>query len=191
MASTEIQTLELIWENKGRASLLKIARDFRLSNDYCRLICRSLIKNKFIEFSEGQYKITDLGKKELEKLGIIEKVPKSQTLFTKRAGPQGPVKKLARPVKKKVRVKRKKKKVQEKEKGLETKKETIAELSDLGVKLIKTLKKKGFRNLEDIATTSVSRLMQMVEGLGLKKSAQLINKARAKLRKEGKEYLWE
>ncbi|MCG2688333.1 hypothetical protein L6250_01720, partial [Candidatus Parcubacteria bacterium] len=164
---------------------------FRLSNDYCRLICRSLIKNKLIKFLEGQYKITDLGKKELEKLGIIEKVPKDPD----KSGPIGQVKKVIIPKKKaRAKIKPKKKiinKAKKAKKKTEAKKSSIAELSDFGVKLIKILKKKGFRNLEDIATTSVSRLMQMVEGLGLKKSAQLINKARAKLRKEGKEYLWE
>jgi len=185
MASTEIQILELIWENKGRASLLKIARGFRLSNDYCRLVCRSLIKNKLIKFSEGQYKITDIG------TGMIEKAPKD---FDK-TGSMEQVRKVTISKKKaRAKIKPKKKIINKAKKAkekTEAKKSSIAELSDFGVKLIGTLKEKGFRNLEDIATTSVSRLMQMVKGLGLKKAAQLINKARAKLRKEGKEHLWE
>jgi len=72
MASTEIQVLKFIWENKGKASWLRIIKELRyFSLNYCRLICQSLIKNKFIEFSEGQYKIIALGKKELMRRGLI------------------------------------------------------------------------------------------------------------------------
>ena len=77
MTSTETQLLKFIWEHKGEASWLRIIKELRFFNlDYCRLICESLIKNKFVEFSKGQYKITALGKKELAKLGIIKKAEK-------------------------------------------------------------------------------------------------------------------
>jgi len=172
VTSTEIQLLKFIWENKGKASWLRIVKGLRFFNpDYCRLICGSLIKNKFIKFSEGQYKITALGRKKLEKLGLIEKVEK-----------------VAKPKKAKKKVIFKKR---EKKKALRVKKATITELSNLTPKLVEVLKKKGLLTLEDIATTSASRLMEVIEGLELKKAAEMINEARDKLRKEGKEYLWE
>lgn len=165
MPSTETQLLKFIWENEGKASWFRIVKELRFfSPSYCRLICKGLIKNKFIEFSEGQYKITGLGRKELEKLGMIEKVEK----------PKRPPKKLKRKIVAKKEVK-------------ET---PIVELSDLSPKLKEALKKKGFRTLEDIATTSVVKL-EGIEGLTLGQAAKIINKARDKLRKEGKEYLWE
>lgn len=67
----------------------------------------------------------------------------------------------------------------------------MIKLSGLSSELMEALKKKGFKTLEDIATTSVSRLVEMIESLKLQKAAEMINEARAKLRKEGKEYLWE
>jgi len=169
MASTEIELLKLIWKNKGKASWLRIVKELRFfSPNYSRLICQSLIKNKFIEFSEGQYKITGLGRKELVKLGMIEKVEK-----------------VAKP--KKPRKPKKPEKIVAKK---EIKGTPITELSGFTPKLIKALKKKGFRTLEDIATTSVVKL-EGIEGLTLGKAAKMINEAREKLKKEGKEYLWE
>ena len=169
MPSTEIEVLKFIWENKGKASWLRIVKELRFfSPDYSRLICEGLIKKKFVEFSEGQYKITGLGRKELVKLGLIEKVEKVVK-----------PKKLKKP-KRKGEVKKAKRKEL-----------TITELSGLSPKLIEALRKKGFRTLEDVATTSVSRLVEMIEGLKLQKAADIINKTRDKLRKAGKEYLWE
>ncbi len=172
MASTETQSLKIIWENKGKASLLKIAKELKISTNYGHLICRDLLKDKFVEFFEGQYKITDLGKEELEKLGVIEKVSK--------------VIKLQKSKKKPVGVER-----EETIAKKEVRKATITTLSNLAPKLIEALKKKGFKTLEDIATTSVSRLEEIIEGLKLQKAAEMINEARAKLKKEGKEHLWE
>ena len=160
MASTETQLLKFIWEHKGKAPWLRIIKELRFfSPNYCRLICESLIKNKFIKFSESQYQITALGRKELAKLGLIEKAEK-----------------VVKPKK----PKKAKKKIGAKE----------IELLALTPNLIKALKKKGFRALEDIATTSVVKL-EGIEGLTLGKAAKIINEARDKLRKEGKEYLWE
>ena len=174
MASTESETLKFIWGNKGKTSWFRIVKELRFfSPDYCRLICKSLIKKKFVEFSDGQYKITNLGKKELEGLGVIEKAPKESKL------PTGQVERVVKP-------KRKAKK-EKKEVG----KTTITKLPGFSPKLIEALKKKGFKTLEDIATTSVSRFVEIIEGLKLQKAAEMINEARAKLRKEGKEYLWE
>lgn len=50
---------------------------------------------------------------------------------------------------------------------------------------------KGFKTAEDIARTSVPKLMQAIEGLKLEKAAKMINEARDKLRKEGRAYVWE
>lgn len=61
MTATEREALKTIWENKGKTSLLEIARELKISTDYGRLICRDLLKDKFVEFFQGQYKITDLG----------------------------------------------------------------------------------------------------------------------------------
>lgn len=166
MASTETQALKIIWENKGKAPISKIAKELRISTDYARLICGSLVRNKIIEFFEGQYQITDLGRKELKRVGMIEKV-----------------KKVIRP-KGKARVKIKKEK-----KGIL--KTPITKLSNLSPDLIKALEKKGIRTLEDVATISISRIMEATEDLTLYKAAHMINEARDKLRKEGKEYLWE
>lgn len=71
------------------------------------------------------------------------------------------------------------------------KRATVAELSGLTSKLIEELKRKGFRTLEDVATISISRLLGAIEGLELKQAADMINEAREKLRRKGKEYLWE
>jgi transcription termination factor NusA len=164
MTSTEIEVLKIIWDQKGKASVMKISNALKISTDYARLLFRDLLKDKFVEFSEGQYKITDLGKKELKKQGMIESIKKVPS-------PKKPKRKTL--VKKKI------------------KKAIIRELSGLSPKLIKVLEKKGFKTLEDIATTSVSRLVEAIEDLNLKKAAEMINEARAKLRKERKEYLWE
>jgi len=169
---TEIQLLKFIWENKGKASWLRILKELRFfSPDYCRFICEGLLKNKFIKFSEGRYEITGLGKKELVKLGLIEKVPEEK------------IKKIVKPIKPR---KPKRKTVVKKE----IKKTTIAELSGLSPKLIEALKKKGFRTLEDIAIASVVKL-EGVGGLTLGKAAKIINKARERLKKAGKGELWE
>lgn len=73
MTSTEIQTFKIIWENKGRASVFKIARELKVGNDYCRVICGSLVRKGVVKFSKGRYRITDLGKEVLEKMGVIKK----------------------------------------------------------------------------------------------------------------------
>lgn len=167
MASTEIQLLKFIWENTGKASWLRLVKALRWSSpDYCRLICEDLAKKKFIEFSEGYYKITGLGKRELARLGLIEKAKKV-------VKPKKP-RKLKRPEKIKAKIKR----------------TPIAELSGLTSELIEALKKKGFGTLESIATTPVVKL-EGIGGLTLGKAAKIINEARDKLRKKGKEYLWE
>lgn len=75
MTSTEIQTLKIIWRNKGKASVFKIARELKIGNDYCRVICGSLIRNGVVKFSKGWYRITDLGKEVLGKMGIIIENP--------------------------------------------------------------------------------------------------------------------
>ncbi len=176
MASTEIQALKIIWKNERKASLFKIAKELKISTDYSHLICRDLVKDKFVEFFEREYKITDLGKKELEKLGVIGKVEK----VVKPKKPKRPQK-----------PKRKVRKITPHQKLRFGTGQAITKLSGLSPKLIEALKKKGFKTLEDIATTSVSRLIEIIEGLKLQKAAEMINGARAKLRKEGKEYLWE
>jgi len=130
MTSNEKEVLKIIWQNRGGASISKIANELKISTDYSRLICGSLIKNGVIKFSEGQYKVT------------------------------------------------------------KPKKKTVTKLYSLTPKLTKVLKQKRFGTLEDVATISVSRLME-VEDLELKKAAEIINEARDKLRKEGREYLWE
>lgn len=188
MASTERQVLKFIWENKGKASWMRIVRELRFfSPDYCRLICRNLIKNKLIELSAGQYKIANLGKKELEKLRIIEKAPKYSALFAKRAGQ---VEKAVKPKRPKEPKKPKTKIAAKEEVKEETKGTPPTELLDLTPELIEKLKREGFRTLEDIATASVVKL-EGIGGLILGKAAKIINEAREKLKKEGKEYLWE
>ncbi len=184
MASTEIQALKIIWKNERKASLFKIAKELKISTDYSHLICRDLVKDKFVEFFEREYKITDLGKKELEKLGIIERI-KTTT------HPPHPLAKGGPLVIKPQKPKRKVRKITPHQKLRFGTGQAITKLSGLSPKLIEVLKKKGFKTLEDIATTSVSRLIEIIEGLKLQKAAEMINGARAKLRKEGKEYLWE
>ena len=170
MASTEIQLLKFIWETKGKVSWLRALKELRFfSPNYCRLICGSLIKKKFLEFSEGQYKVTGLGEEELMNLGLIEKVEK----IAKPKKPKKPKKQI---------------KVKEKAKE-EIKKTPLTELSGLSSQLIEILKKEGLRALEDIATTSVVKL-ERIKGLTLGKAAKIINEAREKLKKKGKEYLW-
>lgn len=196
MASTEIEALKIIWDNKGKASLSKIEEslELRFNLDYIRLICQGLIKKKFVEFSDGQYKITGLGKKELEKSVTTETQNKKETqkkipsLSASEASSkiQSSQKKVAKP-KKEIVVKKVTKKVKKKE----IKETPITGLIGLTPKLMEELKGKGFRTLEDVATTSLSRFMETIKGLGLKKAADMINEARAKLKKEGKEYLWE
>lgn len=182
MTPTETQALKIIWENKGKASLLKIVQKLKISTDYSRLICKDLLKNEMIELSRGEYRITDLGKHKLAKLGIItEKAPKESK------PPTGQAEKVARSKSKKPR----KKTVAKKEEKKEIKETLIIKLSGLTPKLIEELKHKGFRTLEDAATTSISRLLEAIRGLELKQAADIINEARDKLRKEGKEYLWE
>lgn len=176
MSPNEIQALKIIWKNKGKASLAQISRELRVSTDYSRLICEGLIKNKIVNLSGGQYKITNLGKKELERLGVIKKVSKKRVKKVKK------VRKTKRP-KKEIRVKKEKKRAYIKP--------SITKLSNLTPELIEELCQKGFQTLEDVATVSVSRLMEAIEGLELKKAASMINEAREKLKKEGKEYLWE
>lgn len=137
MTPIETKTFEIIRENKG-ASVSKIAKDLNIGTDYCRLIGRNLIRNKIIEFSEGQYKIAGLDKKQLEK----------------------------------------------------TEKKKAVKLSNLTPERMEILGHNGFRSLEDIAITSVPRLMETIKGLSLKQAAYMINEARAKLRKDKKQYLW-
>ena len=181
MPSTEIEVLKFIWENKGKASWFRIVKELRFfSPDYCRLICQSLIKKKFVEFSEGQYKITGLGKRELERLGLT---PKESFRL-----PTGQVEKAVRPKKlRKPKKFKKPKKIVAKKKIKGT---PFTELTGFTPKLIEEFKKKGLRTLEDIATTSVVKL-EGIEGLTLGEAAKIINETRDKLRKEGKEYLWE
>lgn len=133
MTPLETKTLEIIMENKG-ALASQIAKELNISTDYCRLICRNLIRNKIIKFSEGQYKIAGLAKKKLEK----------------------------------------------------TKKKKAVKLSNLTPERIEILGHNGFRSLEDIAFTSVPRLMETIQGLSLKQAAYMINEARSKLRKDKK-----
>lgn len=156
MISTEKQVLKIIWQNQGKASVFKIAKEIKFSTDYCRLICRSLIRNKIIKFSEGLYRVTGLGRKRLEELGMMEKEKRRDGITLS--------------VQKEVEI------------------PTITELSVPNPEIIAILEQNGFRTLEDVATTSAARLMELIP---LKLAAIIINEAREKLRKQGKEYLWE
>ncbi|MFA4880500.1 MAG: hypothetical protein WC650_02655 [Candidatus Doudnabacteria bacterium] len=195
MTPTEVETLEIIWQNKGKASLFEIARELKVSTDYCRLICRGLLENKVIELFQREYRVTDLGKEKLEEFQLIEKAPQA--------------KRVVRP--KKLRIKKEKEKVttyhskpqirsriglgQSRIKLRSNSKlntgQAITELSNLAPESVEVLREKGFLTLEDVATSSVTRLMEALKGLELKQAADIINRARAKLRKEGREYLWE
>lgn len=137
MTPIETKTFKIIRENNG-ALASEIAKGLNIGTDYCRLICRNLIRNKIIEFSEGQYKIAGLDKKKLEK----------------------------------------------------TKTKKTVKLSHLTPERIEILEQNGFHSLEDIAITSVPRLMETIQGLSLKQAAYMINEARSKLRKAKKQYLW-
>lgn len=171
MTSTELDVLKIIWKNKEKAPVFRIARELKISPDYTRVICESLIGNELIEFFEGQYNITNLGRRKLKKLGLLEK---EKTRLKPKALRQlrQTTKLLAR--------KRKK-----------TSKTPITKLSNFSPEIIKALEKKGICTLEDVATVSISRFMEMVENLDLHKAAKMINEARDKLRKKGKEYLWD
>ena len=57
-------------------------------------------------------------------------------------------------------------------------------------KIAEALKKEGYKTVEDVARVPVVKL-EKIEGLDLGKAARLLNDAREKLRKLGKEYLWE
>lgn len=174
MTPTETEVLKIIWKNKGKAPVLRIARELKISPDYTRVICESLIGNELIEFFEGQYNITNLGRKKLKKLGLLER---EKTHLKPR---QVRTISRARQTTKLLAGKQKK-----------TRKTAIAKLSNLSPEIIKAFEKKGIRTLEDVATISISRLMEMVENLDLHKAAKVINEARDKLRKKGKEYLWD
>jgi len=171
MTPTETEVLEIIWKNGGRAPISKIANELGISTGYSHFICEGLERNQIIEPFEGQYKIADLGKEELRRLGRIEEEKKMA--------------RLEKPVKK---ARREKPAYGGSARGG---KSSITELSNLSPELIKVLKRQGIRTLEDIAIISVSRLMDMIEDLELKQAADMINEARDKLKKEGKEYLWE
>lgn len=195
MTPTETRVLKIIWDNKGKASLLKVAQELKISTDYGHLICRGLLKNKVIELFQREYRVTDLGKEKLEELQLIEKAPQA--------------KRVMRP--KKLRIKKEKEKVtthhgkpQIRSKiGLGQSRiklhsdsklnigQVITELSNLDQRSVEALRERGFLTLEDVATSSVTRLMEAIKGLELKQAADIINRARAKLRKEGREYLWE
>lgn len=195
MTPTETRVLKIIWDNKGKASLLKIAQELKISTDYGHLICRGLLKNKVIEFFQREYRVTDLGKEKLEEFQLIEKAPQA--------------KRVVRP--KKLRIKKEKEKVttyhskpqirsriglgQSRIKLRSNSKlntgQAITELSNLAPESVEVFREKGFLTLEDVATSSVTRLMEALKGLELKQAADIINRARAKLRKEGREYLWE
>lgn len=195
MTPTETRVLKIIWDNKGKASLLKIAQELKISTDYSHLICRGLLKNKVIELFQREYRVTDLDKAKLEELQLIERAPQA--------------KKVVKP--KKLRIEKEKEKVtthyskpQIRSKiGLGQSRiklrsdfklnteQAISELSNLAPESVEVLREKGFLTLEDVATSSVTRLMEAVKSLELKQAADIINRARAKLRKEGREYLWE
>lgn len=192
MTPNETKILKFIWENNGVASVFKIAKAERLGTDYLRLICGKLTKDKLIVLSNGQYKILDLGKTQLEASGAIKK--------THPVSPESPTpqkvlarnieqKKIIRAVKKKKTVTKKRKKA----KDLNIKKMEGTALAQLSIspKLKRALIEKGFKTLESIALTAVSRLMETIKGLELEEAAGIINEARLNLKKEGKEYLWE
>ena len=67
---------------------------------------------------------------------------------------------------------------------------SLTDLPGVTPQIAEALKKKGYKTVENIATASVVRLEE-VEGLTLGKAAKLINDTREKLKKLGKEYLWE
>jgi Mn-dependent DtxR family transcriptional regulator len=51
MSSTEDKVLEIIWDFGGEASVSTITREARITPDYARLICRDLLRNGYIDFS--------------------------------------------------------------------------------------------------------------------------------------------
>ena len=225
MTPNETRILKFIWENNEAAPVFKIAKAEGLSTGYLRLICEKLMRDKFIALSDGQYKILDLGKMQLEDLGLIKKMrsigpgpPISQEVLKKSIGRR----KIVGAVKKKKTATKKEKKIKNQEnkktllrqgfggqakkqenpssraklttgRGTENKKIEEAALAQLSIspKLRGALADKGFRTLESVATTAVSRLMETTKDLKLEEAARMINEARQKLKKEGKEYLWE
>lgn len=51
MSSTEDKVLEIIWDFGGEASVSTIAKEAKISPDYARLLCRNLLRNGYIDFS--------------------------------------------------------------------------------------------------------------------------------------------
>lgn len=85
MSGTELTVLEIIWDWGGEASLNTIARTAGISIEYARLICNSLDKHDYIDFTHpkicvlrGKGKIEAAKRKvdKSRKIVISENIPK-------------------------------------------------------------------------------------------------------------------
>ena len=95
----ERETLKIILENKGKASVQLVAKELKMRNDYIRYLCLELIKKGLVRRLKKRdwYKITRRGEKEIGKL--TRKPPKKRIFAKKRRKRKKKIKKRAKKIK--------------------------------------------------------------------------------------------
>lgn len=83
MPNTEEIVLKIVFDYGGEVSVSKIAREARLSTDYIRMICQSLVRRGSIDCQMGWCTLKDKGRAVAK--GAAFKIKKSQTLVSGRS----------------------------------------------------------------------------------------------------------